>query len=216
MSEHNLFQEIDADLERQRLEDLWRRYGGWILLTAVAIIIATGAWTFWHSWHERRDQAATARLVELENLKDADAKQQIAALTGFAGKNPHDVQGRLAALNAAALADAQGDKAQALALYNQVAQDQGFDSALRQFADLQAVRVQMDSADPAGLIKRLESLTAEQAPWQFTAMEYEGYLALKAGDKAKARAVFTDLSQHAGVPSDLAQRASDMLHYVSE
>jgi hypothetical protein len=216
MSEHNIFHEIDEDLERQRLEALWKRYGGFVLAAALVAVIATGAITFWHSYRDSRDQAATAMLVQLENSTDGDTHKQVDALKAFADKNPGASQAAFAQFHAAKLAMSLGDKDKALQIYNDIAQNSAIDKAFRQLADLLAVRTQMDSADPAMLSQRLEPLTAEGAPYRFTAMEYQGYLALKVNDKVKARTLFTELAQNATVPHSLAQRATDMMHYVSE
>ena len=216
MSEHNIFHEIDEDIERQRLEALWRRYGGLIMALALLVVIATGATSFWHARRDQREQAVTADLVNLENPKDSDTKKQVAALDAFAAKNPDMAQAILAQFHAAAITAIGGDKDKALQTYDTIAHDTKIDSVFRQFADLQAVRLQMDSADPASLMARLQPLTDENAPWRFSAMEYQGYLALKMGDKAKARALFNELAQNAAVPHNLALRAADMMHYVSE
>jgi hypothetical protein len=87
---------------------------------------------------------------------------------------------------------------------------------LRQLADLLSVRAQLDSGDPAVLDKRLQVLAADGAPWRYTAMEFQAFLALRAGDKGKARKIFTQLSQDSGAPDSLSARAADMLRYLSE
>jgi len=74
----------------------------------------------------------------------------------------------------------------------------------------------MDDGDPVVLQKRLQPLLADNAPWRYSAMEDEGFLALRAGDKAKAKQVFTELAQDAGVPPGIAARATDMARFIDE
>jgi hypothetical protein len=50
MTEHNLFQEVQDDLERQKLEAMWKRYGGWLIAAALAIVLATAGSTAYRSW----------------------------------------------------------------------------------------------------------------------------------------------------------------------
>jgi hypothetical protein len=69
----------------------------------------------------------------------------------------------------------------------------------------------MDSGDAAALSQRLQPLTFEKGAWRFSAMEDEGYLALKMNDKEKAKKIFTELSQNASVPKSISARATDLL-----
>ena len=213
---NNIFQEVEEDLERQKLEALWRRYGPLVVVAAAAIIIATAATTAWHSWRDGQQQKATDQLIEILSAPNADPHKEIEALEHFAGGKPGETQATFGRLQAAAVAAKAGDQAKAVALYDVIAADQAADPAFRQLADLLAVQVQMDKGDPVTLQKRLQPLLADNAPWRVTAMEYEAFLALRADDKAKARQLFGELSQDADAPSSLRARASDMLRFVGE
>lgn len=214
MTENNIFQEIQEDLERQKLEALWKRYGGLVIVALVVLIAATAGVSAWRSWHSEKNQKATAEF--LSALKPSDETKEIQALEDFAQRNHGVTQAAFAQLRAASLAAKNGNQDQAIQIYDAVAKDSSVDPAFRQLADLMSVRLQLDTGTPADLQKRLEPLMTEKAPWRYTAMEYSGYLALRAGDKAKAKQIFTDLSQNASVPQSLGVRAADMLRYVSE
>ncbi len=53
MSQPNIFNELEADIEHQRLEDLWRRVGPYVIAAGVAIMLVTGGYSAWHSWYDR-------------------------------------------------------------------------------------------------------------------------------------------------------------------
>ncbi len=216
MTEHNIFQEIQEDLERQKLEALWGRYGPLVIAAAIAIVIGTAGITAWHSWRIDKNQQATAELMAALKPAAGDDTKQIDALQLFAKKNQGATQAVLAELHAAALAAQNGKQDQAVQIYDTIAKDNNADPAFRQLADLLSVRTQLDTGNTEELQKRLQVLQGDKAPWHFTAMEYSGYLALRAGDKEKAKKIFADLSQDAGVPQSLSTRAADMLRYVSE
>jgi len=216
MTQHNIFQEVEEDLDRQKLEALWRRYGPFVVAAAAAIIIATAGTTAWNSWRDTQQQKATNGLIEILSAANPDPHQEIEALEHFAGRQPGETQATFARLQGGAVAAKAGDQAKAVALYDIVAADKDADPAFRQLADLLAVQTQMDKADPVTLQKRLQPLLADNAPWRTTAMEYEAFLALRAGDKPKARQLFGELSQDADAPSSLRARAADMLRFVGE
>ena len=104
MSENNIFQEIQEDLDRQRLEALWKRYGSWVLVGMFAIVLGTALWTAWHSWHSERDQIATTALADLLSFPKPDNARQIDALIDYANKNNGLYQSVSAQLHAAEIA----------------------------------------------------------------------------------------------------------------
>ncbi|MDX2027828.1 MAG: tetratricopeptide repeat protein [Alphaproteobacteria bacterium] len=217
MSNQNIFQEIDEDLERQKLETLWKNYGKWVVAVAVVIVLGSAGTTMWNSWQSGQHQAATDGLIEVMTTQaNADQTKQIEALVAFADKNGGSSQASFARLQAASMAVKEGQKDKAVQLYDSLAQDKGADPAFRQLADLLAVQTQIDSGNPAELDKRLQPLTNEDAPWRYTAKEYQGYLAIRAGDKARAQQLFTALSQDMSAPETLRTRATDMLHIAAE
>ncbi len=216
MTEHNIFQEIEEDMERQKMEALWKRYGVFVIAGALAAVLITGGITAWRSWNTERDQRATAAFIDIVKNAGSDQAKEIDALESFAQKNHGDAQATFAQLHAAALAVANGNKDKAVQIYDSIASDHKANSAFRQLADLLAVQAQIDSGNPAALEKRLQPLLAENAPWRFTAMEYDGYLALRTGDKAKAKQIFTELAQNASAPQSLSARAADMQRYIGD
>lgn len=214
MTEHNLFEEVQADLERQKLEALWKQYGLWVIIVALGIVLATASSTAYRSWKTQRDQHLTAGLLAASK-SDPDLGKSISALQKFADENPGTNHADIAWLHAGALAAEQGDKTKAAGFFDKAANDNTADPAFRQLGDLLSVQVQLDSGDPAALSARLQPLTEERAPWRYSALEEQAYLALRAGDKAKARQIFSDLSQDARAPQSIGARASDILRSLN-
>lgn len=216
MTESNLFQEVQEDLERQRLEALWKRYGKWIMAgVALVLLVATGV-NLWTAHKREKNEALTAELIQAQGNGQAMGSEAAKALTILSEGHAGHAQGAIAGLRAAGLLAQQKDVQGAVKIYDQIAADSKIDPALRQFADLMAVSVQMDAGEPAALLQRLQPLQAENAPWRFTAMEYAGHLLLKTGDKEKAKAIFTALSQEATLPPTMATRVGDMLRLLAE
>jgi hypothetical protein len=211
-----IFQEIDEDLERQRMEALWKKYGGWIIAAAAIVVLGTASYTAWGSWRTGQDQKATSALIDILAKPPAESDKEIAALQSFAAQNHGDTQGTFAQLHAASLAAKNNDPKKAVEIYDAIAGDTKADPAFRQLADLFSVQAQMDTGDPVSLQKRLQPLLADNAPWRFSAMEMDAFLALRAGDKAKAKQLFTELSQDASAPQSIVARATDMARFLDE
>jgi hypothetical protein len=216
MTETNLFQEVQEDLERQRLEALWKRYGNMAVMVMLAVILATAAYSTYTSWQTRKNQEATGQLLLLLSAEDMGFEKRIKALREFSDMHGATSQGVMALLEIASLESKQGHSDRAVALYDGIANNRNADASFQQFARLMSVREQMDTGNPTELMARLDPLTVKDAPWQAEAKEYQAYLALRLGDNIKAKQIFTDLSQDVALPHSLNERAASMLRYLDQ
>lgn len=211
----SLFQEIDEDLQRKKIEEIWKRYGNHIIGGALAIVLATAGYNGWQAYTIRQEQKATAAILNVVNDKKIEADRQVELLDHFAKTNPGIAQSFLARFEAASVALRDGKDDKALEIYNGIAADPSVELTFRQLADLMAVQAQLDNGDPAALQPRLDKLMAE-SPWKASAKELSAYLALRVGDKAKAKKLFTELTTDADVPNSMQYRATDMVRWLSD
>lgn len=240
MNDNSLLREIEDDIQRQRLDALWKRYGAYIIGGAVAIVLITAAVSMWRSHIVTVNQEATAQLVMLSRnnaeLAQASAKKtimpataeeaakQVADLEAFATANHGSKHAGLALMRAAGVATSVGDNAKAIQLYDAVAGDTALGEDFQQLAVLLAVQLQAEKGDAAQLRKRLDPLMQDGKAWRFSAMETAAHLALKMGDRDEAKRLFTELSQlvpvnngngdEQGIPSAMVSRSADMLRWM--
>lgn len=205
----DIFREVDEDLRRDRMEGLFKRYGGIALAGALALIAATGGYTAWRNWKQSQSQQETAALVAAISQAGQGAEKGVEALAAFAGKADSGMAA-LAQLNAAALLAREGKKAEAVAVYDKIAGNSGVNPVYRDLATLLSVMHQLDSGEPGPLQARLQPLSADSSPWRFSAREMTAVLAARAGDKDKARTLFQQLADDAQAPAGVRSRASDL------
>jgi hypothetical protein len=214
----DIFDEVDEDLRAERVQNLFRRYGGLIVAAAVLVVVAAGAWQAWRWWDARRDaDAASAYLAAMwtaDGLRPGDDKSRAAAAgKAFAAVVPHAPPGyaTLARLRAAALLADAGDLPAATVIWDEVAGDGAADRLLRDLASLNWVQHQLDHGDPAALRARLGPLTAPDNAWRALALETEGLLDMRTGQTAAAREIFQRLARDATAPDGVRGRASGLL-----
>ena len=85
----DIFHEVDEDVRRDKAAELWRRYHTPILIFAVLIVAATGAWSYYQTNRQKTAEAANARFeaaVALAN--DGNAKEAAAAFDALAKDGP--------------------------------------------------------------------------------------------------------------------------------
>lgn len=213
LSQENLLREIDEDIRRERLGRLWQRFGFYIIAAFVAVLVAVAGYQIWHYRAEAARKEASVRFAAAMALAATDrvtAEQQLAAIAsdGPAGFTV------LAGLRQAALLAENGDIPAAREAYQRV-QRAAADPLYRDLAVVREVMLalQTDAApiDADAIAGKLEPLKAEGNAWRFSARELSAVLASRTGQIDEARTLLTELTADPRVPSDMRERAQQML-----
>lgn len=206
----DIFREIDEELRRDNLQQLWTRYGKYVVALAVLAVIATAAVVGWREYRFRQRQAEGVRFEAALDLahqgKNAEAGDAFAALAQDASGG----RAALAQLEEAAAKVQAGDVDGAVVAYDKLAADGSTDAVFRDVATLLSARYGLDKGDPRAIVTRLEPLTNAASPWHGLALELSAVAELKSGDTAKARADFELLAKDNSVSQGVRQRAAEM------
>ena len=200
----DIFREIDEELRRDNLLKLWSRYGRYIVALAVLVLLIAGGIVAWrdHQLSERRAQSMrySSALSLVREGKDADAAKVFGVIAQEGGG-----YGTLAAFEAKS-----GDRKEAAAAYDRIAESGGLDPVFRQLATLLSVMQGLSDADQHSVIDRLAPLTAPGNPWRSTALELTAAARLQAGDKSGALEVYKTLADDLAAPQGTRARAAEM------
>lgn len=219
MADHlqdSLLREIDEDLRQERYAKLWKRYSHYVIGAAVALVVGVAAFKGWQAYDIRSRRADGERLAaamslaasgKLDSAQAAFAKMAGDARQGYA---------LLARFQEAGLLAQGGDRAGAIAAYRELAGDSGVDAMYRDLAVLLGVMHEMDGGATGDLVRRLAPLTADDNPWRHSAKELTAMLALRNGEREKARALFTTLANDNAAPQGARARAGDMLAILGQ
>ena len=59
LSDESLFREVDEEVRRQKLQDIWDRWGNIFIAVSVAVILVVAGYKGWQYWeHRQAEQAA--------------------------------------------------------------------------------------------------------------------------------------------------------------
>jgi hypothetical protein len=213
----DIFQEIDEDVRRDRLQHLWKRYGNYVVGAALLFVLATAAVVGWREYRERQNQAQAQRFIaamdQATRGEDAAAKEAFAKLAADAGAG----YATLARLQEAALLAKGGDAAGAAgaaSIYERIAADSRVDQVFRDLAVVMIVQDTIATGEPAKLTQLLAPLLNDKNPWRHSATELSALLAQRAGDQAKAKELYTKLADDLGAPQNMRARATEMLAII--
>jgi hypothetical protein len=212
----DIFREIDEDLRRDNLAQLWKKYGNYVIGLAVLIVVATAAIVGWRAYQDKQRETQGGEYASALDLarqgKDADAAAAFAALAQKADAG----RALLARFEEAASKVNTGDVADAIALYDRMAADNSMDPAFRDVATLLSARYTIDKGDPQTAIAKLQPLAAPASAWRGLALEMIALAELKAGDKSKAQKDFDSLGKDTTAPQAVRQRAAAMAEALAQ
>ena len=211
----DIFQEIDEELRRDNLQQLWKKYGNYVIALAVLVVIGTAAVVGYRTYLDKRREAQgaqyTAALDLVRQGKDADAAAAFASLAQTADSG----RALLARFEQAASKVNTGDVPGAMAIYDQIAADSSVDQGFRDTATLLSARYTLDKGDTQTAIAKLQPLASGAGPWHSLALELTALAELRSGQTAKARGDFEALAKDATAPQGVRQRAGAMLETIA-
>ena len=205
----DIFREIDDELRRENLLQLWSRYSRYIIAAAVVLALLAGGFFAWRQ-HVASEQLAqanrySAALALARQGKEQEAAKLFAEVAGKGGG-----YGIPASLQQAALLARSGDRQGAIAAYDRLAASSDIGREYRDLATLLAVMYRLPESDPQDAIERLAPLTRDGNPWRATALDLTAAARLKAGDRGGALDIYQKLADDLAVPRDLRARAAEM------
>jgi hypothetical protein len=214
MSDTDLFREVEEDLQRERMERLWKKYGKYVLATVAAILLGFGGYQVWKQQTEAAAADRGARFVAaVDYARDGKTAESEVLFKALAAEAP----GAYAVLAKMRLADAAtkaGKPDDAFATYEALGKDASIDPTMRQFAQLQAAALQVDKADLNEMQARLTPLAENSSPWRHSARELLGLSAYRAGKFDDAESQFQLMLGDRATPNGLSQRAQMMLDVI--
>ncbi|MCH9765001.1 MAG: tetratricopeptide repeat protein [Alphaproteobacteria bacterium] len=210
-----LMREVEEELRRERLANLWQQYGTYALAAAALLVISVAGVKVWQS---KRIAAAQSAGAQYETATTALTNGKVdEALKAFEGisSSGQDGYAALAALQIAGAHLKQGKAAEAKAAFDKVAADPKADTLLREFATLQSVAINIGDADFTDVQNRLNALLAQSSPWHPNARELVALAAFRAKNydvaRENLRAIVADPSAAEGI----IQRANTLLASIA-
>jgi hypothetical protein len=206
MSEDSIFREVDEELRSERMRNLWRRYGPYLIGGAIGVVLLVAVnegWQWWQNTNAARSSDQFFVALDLADQGDfAAAQEQLnTVIAEGAGGYP-----MLARFEQAAILATEGKAAEAVAAYDALA-SADTPRRLREIALVLAARLLVDSGDVTAVQSRIGGLIDPGNPLSGIAREALGLVQYRAGNLAEARATFEEIVADASASQELVGRA---------
>ncbi|MBX6329442.1 MAG: tetratricopeptide repeat protein [Pseudolabrys sp.] len=166
----DIFQEVDEEVRRERLQKLWQRYGAYVVAAAALVVAAIAAWRGYEWYIGRQAAAAGARFeaaVTLSEQGKADEAEN--AFAKIAAEAPAGY--RILARFRAAAELVKTKPAEAAQAYDALAADDSLGTTLQDLAAVHSAMLRLDTLSFAELRQRLDPLAEQGRPFRHTARE---------------------------------------------
>ena len=206
----DIFHEVDEEVRRERLAQIWQRYSWLIIGVCVLIVVGVGGWRG-YDWYIARQAAIAGKQFEAavtlsEQGKAADAEQAFAKV---AAEAPGGYR-ILAKFRAAASLAQAGKKDDAIKAYDALAADPTLTQSWQDLASIRAGYLLLDTASIAEMQKRLVPLADSTRAFRHSARDLLALSAWRNNDAAAAKKYLGMISADAETPPSIRSRA-DML-----
>jgi hypothetical protein len=182
----DIFHEVDEEVRRDQLKKLWERYGGYLIVACIIVVIGVGAWRGYEWWQAKQAAQSGAAFEQAAMLAESGKHQEAAA--AFAKLSADGAGGyRMLARLREAGELASSDPKAAVAAYDAIAAQSQAGQIVRDLAAVRAGYLLVDTAPYSEVLQRLELVTAPDRAFRHSAREILALSAWKAGDMAAAR-----------------------------
>lgn len=205
-----LLREVDEDIRRERMEQLWKRYRAPLLTAVAVLVLATAGASYWQDrQHARAGEAMQHMASAVQAFEEGDYKIAIDQFAALAKQHSGEVRD-IALLWQGRSQEAQGDKAAAIASWNALVQAPAPRALL--WRDLACLRLMAAQAQPlaAGCGQMQDSpLLAQRQEWQAARLWQDG-------KTDEARAMLDALIDRADTSQTQRARAQQLRSAMAE
>ncbi len=201
----DIFNEVDEEIRREKLKQLWDRYQVLIVGGALLLVLAVGGWRGYEWWQAKQAAEAGGAFQAAMTLSAEGKHAEAEAAFGKVAEKGAAGYRDLARLQAAGEL-AQRDPTAAVAAYDALAADTRMSETMRDLAAVRAGFLLVDTASYEDMRKRLEPAAAPARPFRNSAREMLALSALRANDTATARKWFDQIVTDLAAPAGLRQR----------
>jgi hypothetical protein len=210
----DIFQEVDEEVRRERLNKLWQRYGHYIIAACVLVIVAVGAWRGYEWWETKKAVEAGAAFEQAVNLAEAGKHQEAEA--AFAKLASEGTAGyRLLARLREAAELGRTDRKAAIKAYDEIAVDKSVGQVIQDLAALRVSFLLVDGSSYGDMRARLEPLTGPDRAFRHSAREVLALSAWKQGDMGAARQWTDMIITDPQTPSGARSRAEVLSELIA-
>ncbi len=217
LKEDALLNEIATDLKNEQLQNLWNKYGLFIIIFVAAALTIAVCFESIKAWSEKRDQEMSNAYAVAVSLHSQGRSDESLNILQTLANNRRGVYSDIARLQIANIYMEQNKTDEAIKIWQALADDRHSVDEMRAIATLKLASAKMDTQAAGDEIKSLlEPLTQDDNQWANSARGLLAELAIRDGNLEEARRQYELIINAPNVPDNLKNLAQDMVIVIDE
>jgi hypothetical protein len=209
----DIFREVEEEVRRERLAQLWKQYSDYIIAGAALIVIAVAGYQLWRVYDQREHVKASDEYSVAQQFVESGQSGEAASLFAKLAKSAPGGYAAVSRLQEADALLAAGNRAEAVGLYRQIAA--GNDPYLAAVARIHLGWALVDQSPKADVEAVLAPLDAPASAWQPMAHEILAYADYRAGNIPQALREYKILAADGKTPPALRKRSGVMAAFLT-
>ncbi|BAT60558.1 hypothetical protein GJW-30_1_03104 [Variibacter gotjawalensis] len=208
----DIFNEVDEELRRERLRQIWERYRVLIIAAAVLIVGGVGGWRGYEWYQFKRASESGAQFESAVTLASEGKYQEAEAAFGKIAQEgtAYKTLARLRQASELARQDRDG----ALKIYDSIVADASSGPVFQDLARVRGGQIAIDTASLDDMKKRLSGATDAGRVFRHSARELLAFSAWRANDGAAVKQWVDAIIADPDTPNGIRSR-SEMLMSLS-
>ena len=207
--------EVDEELRRDELANVWRRYGRWIVVAVIAALAVFGGWLYWqHYQQQRAGNEGEKLLATYDQVAGNKAALAAPALVELGTSSSPGYRATAKFSQADALLK-KNDLKGAAAKFAEVVADTGIAQPFRDLALIRQTSAEFDTLKPDVVISRMRPLAAKGNPWFGSAGELVAAAYIEMNKPDLAATLFRQMANDETVPESIRHRAITLAESLS-
>ncbi len=203
--------EVDEAVRQDTISGFFRKWGKLLIVVVVLGLAVLAAWAWWHHQTTAEAEADAVELtLAVDQLEAGNLKAAAEKAAGLTSADTPAAYRAPAQFLAAAAAQESGNAAEAIRLFDAVANDAAVPQPFRDLAAIRSVSVSYDEMEPQQVIDRLKPLAVPGNPWFGSAGEMVGLAYVEQGKTDLAGPLFAEIARDEEQPETVRARARQL------
>ena len=202
--------EVDEDIRQRQINDLWKKYGKFVIGIAFGIVAIVAGRAIYSSIIESKYSEQASLYSQAISMNENEISSALDPLLNG------DVQayGILATFKKSKLALENGDKATAISVLDQFVNSSFVSDVYKEMATIQAALLELDTTTIDQIRARLSLLLNSGSKYQYFAAEIMALSELKAGNTGAAKSRLEALINDENASGSIKTRAEQYLSVI--
>lgn len=209
----DLIAELKEDLQKEKLNHLWSRFGNYVVGAAIVIVFATAGGVWWNSFQSQKNASVGDAIYKaLQTEKNGQTEEALRVYSEIISKHGEN-KSYIAAMRKATLLAEGGKKDEAAVIYKELAKNGSIPAEISSLAGILYLQ-DADLQNDKEALSMLTSFAEKNAVFKYTAKEMLGFYNYKSGKADEAAKIFEELVKDVYVPASIRERAVEMSNII--